>query len=230
MSIPTFQTKIELSDYILIEVIGGPETRYKIYKKDNYSEYPVDTSLAEILIPDYCGEPKVKLGAFLPQFDKILCELLAVTDREIVSRLFSETMKSLFPEEADNFELEIYEEYGGVYSTIDCSKEYFKRIFGHERGPNDEYCSRLQEYYKRHLGHERGESMAQMKKYNLFPPKRTMFQERDEIWENYINAYHANRKAAKRRRTSLREYIDGITDESKGDAGEDGREEENGGV
>lgn len=40
MSFPIFQTKIELSDYILVEVIGGPETRYKIYKKDNYSEYP----------------------------------------------------------------------------------------------------------------------------------------------------------------------------------------------
>jgi len=208
MSFPEFHTKIELSDYILVEVIGGPETKYKIYKKDNYNEYPVDTSLAEILIPDYCREPKVKLGAFLPQFDKILCELLAVADREIVSRLFSETMKAVFPEEADNFELEIYEEYGGVYSAIDYTQEYYKRLFGHERG----------------------ESMAQMKMYNLFPPKRTMFQERDEIWENYINAYHACRKAAKRRRTSLREYIDGITDESKGDAGEDGREEENGGV
>ena len=230
MSFPEFHTKIELSDYILVEAASMPKTRYKIYKKDNYSEHPVDTSMAEILIPYYCREPKVKLDAFLPQFDKILCELLAVADRENVSRLFSETMKALFPEETDNFELEIYEEYGGVYSTIDCSKEYFKRIFGHERGPNDEYCSRLQEYFKRHLGHERVESMAQMKKYNLFPPKRTMFQERDEIWENYINAYHACRKAAKRRRTSLREYIDGITDESKEDAGEDGREEENGGV
>lgn len=208
MSFSTIHTKIELSDYIFVEVIGGPETRYKIYKKDNYSEYPVDTSMAEILIPDYCREPKVKLGAFLPQFDKILCELLVVADRENVSRLFSETMKSLFPEEADNFELEIYEEYGGVYSTIDYTQEYYKRLFGHERG----------------------ESMAQMKRYNLFPPKRTMFQERDEIWENYINAYHACRKAAKRRRTSLREYIDGKTDESKEDAGEDGREEENGEV
>ena len=208
MSFRTIHTKIELSDYILVEVIGGPETRYKIYKKDNYSEYPVDTSMAEILIPYYCREPKVKLGAFLPQFDKILCELLVVADRENVSRLFSETMKAVFPEEADNFELEIYEEYGGVYSTIDYSKKYFKRIFGHEPG----------------------ESMAQVKMCNLFPPKRTMFQERDEIWENYINAYHANRKAAKRRRTSLREYIEGKTDESKGDAGEDGREEENGGV
>ena len=209
MSFPKIHTKIELSDYILVEVIGGPETRYKIYKKDNYSEHPVDTSMAEILIPYYCGEPKIKLGAFLPQFDKILCELLAVADRENVSRLFSETMKSLFPEEADNFELEIYEEYGGVYSTIDYSKEYFNRIFGYEH---------------------RGESMAQVKMCNLFPPKRTMFQERDEIWENYINAYHACRKAAKRRRTSLREYFDGKTDESKGDAGEDGREEENVGV
>ena len=208
MSFPIFQTKIELSDYILVEVIGGPETRYKIYKKDNYNEYPVDTSLAEILIPCYCREPKVKLGAFLPQFDKILCELLAVADRENVSRLFSETMKAVFPEEADNFELEIYEEYGGVYSTIDYTQEYYKRLFGHERV----------------------ESIARMKMYNLFPPKRTMFQERDEIWENYINAYHANRKAAKRRRTSLREYIDGKTDESKEDAGEDGREEKNGGV
>jgi hypothetical protein len=192
----------------LVEVISAPKTRYKIYKNDNYSEYPVDTSLAEILIPCYCREPKVKLGAFLPQFDKILCELLVVADRENVSRLFSETMKAVFPEEADNFELEIYEEYGGVYSAIDYTQEYYKLLFGHERVEN----------------------MAQMKMYNLFPPKRTMFQERDEIWENYINAYHANRKAAKRRRTSLREYIEGKTDESKGDAGEDGREEENGGV
>ena len=208
MSFPEIHTKIELSDYILVEVIGGPETRYKIYKKDNYSEHPVDTLLAEILIPYYCREPKVKLGAFLPQFDKILCELLAVADREIVSRLFSETMKAVFPEEADNFELEIYEEYGGVYSTIDYSKEYFKR----------------------HFGHEPGESMAQVKMCNLFPPKRTMFQERDEIWENYKKALDARREAGKRRRTSLREYLDGKNDESKGDAGEDGREEKNGRV
>lgn len=208
MSFPRFLTKFKLTDYIWVEAASAPGTGYKIYKKNDFCEYPNDTSLAEIWIPYFCGEAKVKLGAFLPQFDKILCELLAVADRENVSRLFSETMKVLFPEEADNFELEIYEEYGGVYSTIDYSKEYFKRIFGYERG----------------------ESMAQMKMYNLFPPKRTMFQERDEIWENYINAYHACRKAAKRRRTSLREYLDGKTDESKGDAGEDGREEENGGV
>lgn len=213
MSFPTIHTKIELSDYILVEVIGGPETRYKIYKKDNYSEYPVDTSMAEILIPYYCREPKVKLGAFLPQFDKILCELLVVADRENVSRLFSETMKALFPEEADNFELEIYEKLGGVYSAIDYTQEYHKRLFGHERG----------------------ESMAQVKMYNLLPPKRTMFQERDEIWENYKKALDARREAGRRRRAmglrrSLREYIDGKTDESKGDAGKDGREEENGGV
>lgn len=134
MSFPQFITKFELSDYIWVEAAGGPETRYKIYKKDNYSKYPVDTSLAEILIPYYCREPKVKLGAFLPQFDKILCELLVVADRENVSRLFSETMKALFPEEVDNFELGIYEKLGGVYSAIDYSKEYFKRHFGHERG------------------------------------------------------------------------------------------------
>ena len=150
MSFPQFITKFELSDYIWVEAAGGPETRYKIYKKDNYSKYPVDTSLAEILIPYYCREPKVKLGAFLPQFDKILCELLVVADREIVSRLFSETMKALFPEDTDNFELEIYEEYGGVYSKIDYSKEYFKKVFG---------C-------------EREKSLAKMLQ---FPPKRTMF-------------------------------------------------------
>ena len=178
MSFPQIQTKIELSDYILVEVVGGPETRYKIYKKDNYSKYPADTSLAEILIPYYCGEPKVKLGAFLPQFDKILCELLVVADRENVSRLFSETMKSLFPEEADNFELEIYESFGGVYSAIDYSQEYCKRIFGHERGA----------------------SSAEMAMNRIIPPKRTMFQERDEIWEKYINAYHARCEAGKRRR------------------------------
>lgn len=213
MSFPQIQTKIELSDYILVEVVGGPETRYKIYKKDNYSEHPVDTLLAEILIPYYCGEPKVKLGAFLPQFDKILCELLVVADRENVSRLFSETMKSLFPEEADNFELEIYESFGGVYSAIDYSQEYCKRIFGHERGA----------------------SSAEMAMNRIIPPKRTMFQERDEIWEKYINAYHARCEAGKRRRAmglrrSLQEYLDGKTDESKGDAGEDGRKEENKGV
>ena len=119
MSFPKFHTKFELSDYILVEVAGAPETAYKIYKKDNYSDHPVDTSLAEIRIPYFCGEPKVKLGVFLPQFDKILCELLVVADRENVSRLFSETMKAFFPEEADNFELEIVEKFGGVYSKID---------------------------------------------------------------------------------------------------------------
>ena len=175
MSFPKFHTKFELSDYILVEVAGAPETVYKIYKKDNYSDHPVDTSLAEIRIPRFCGEPKVKLGAFLLQFDKILCELLVVTDCEIVSRLFSESMKAVFPEEADNFELEIVEKFGGVYSKIDYSQEYCKQIFGHERGV----------------------SAAEMLS---FPPKRTMFQERDEIWEKYINAYHARREAGIKRR------------------------------
>ena len=64
----------------------------------------------------------------------------------------------------------------------------------------------------------------------IIPPKRTMFQERDEIWENLKKVLDARREAGKRRRTSLREYIEGKTDESKGDAGEDGREEENGRV
>ncbi len=213
MSFPEIHTNIELSDYILVEVIGGPETSYKIYKKDNYSEYPVDTSLAEICIPRFCMEPKVELGAFLPQFDKILCELLVVADRENVSRLFSETMKAVFPEEADNFELEIYERFGGVYSKIDYSQEYFKYLFGHERGV----------------------SAAEMAMNRIIPQKRTMFQERDEIWEKYINRRKARLEAAKKRsamglRRSLREYLNGKTDESKGDAGEDGREEERGGV
>lgn len=205
MSFPRFLTKFKLTDYIWVEAASTPGTEYKIYKKDNYSEHPVNTSLAEIWIPYFCGEAKVKLGAFLPQFDKILCELLVVTEREIVSRLFSETMKALFPQEADNFELEIYERFGGVYSKIDYSHENFRRVFG---------C-------------EREESLAQME---MFPPKRTMFQKRDEIWENYKKALDARREAGKRRRTSLREYFDGKTDESKGDAGEDGREEKNGRV
>lgn len=180
MSFPQYITKFELSDYIWVESAGGPETEYKIYKKDNYCEHPVDTSLAEILIPHFCMEPKVKLGAFLPQFDKILCELLVVAEREIVSRLFSETMKALFPQEADNFELEIYEKFGGVYSNIDCSQEYFKSIFGHERGV----------------------SAAEMAMNRIIPQKRTMFQERDEIWEKYINAYQARRKAGKKMQNS----------------------------
>lgn len=183
MSFPRFLTKFELSDYIWVESESAPGTEYKIYKKDNYCIHhadarPVDTALAEILIPRFCMEIKVKLGAFLPQFDKILCELLVVADRENVSRLFSETMKALFPEDTDNFELEIYEKFGGVYSKIDCSKEYFKKVFG---------C-------------EREESLAKMQQ---FPPKRTMFQERDEIWEKYINAYRARREAGKKGKGKL---------------------------
>ncbi|WP_191015663.1 hypothetical protein [Treponema zioleckii] len=183
MSFPQYITKFELSDYIWVEAAGGPETEYRIYKKDNYrihhaDAHPIDTSLAEILIPHFCMEPKVKLGAFLPQFDKILCELLVVADREIVSLLFSETMKALFPEEADNFEFEVYEKFGGVYSKIDCSKEYFKSIFGHERGV----------------------SAAEMAMNRIIPQKRTMFQERDEIWEKYKNALEARCEAGKRRR------------------------------
>lgn len=178
MSFPRFLTKFKLTDYIWVEAASTPGTEYKIYKKDNYcihhaDAHPVDTALAEILIPRFCMEPKVKMGAFLPQFDKILCELLAVTEQEIVSRLFSETMKALFPEEADNFEFEIYERFGGVYSKIDYSQEYFKQIFG---------C-------------EREESLAQME---MFPPKRTMFQKRDEIWEKYKNALVARREAGKK--------------------------------
>ena len=84
-------------------------------------------------------------------------------------------MKALFPEEAGNFELEVYERFGGVYSKIDYSQEYFKKVFG---------C-------------EREESLAQME---MFPPKRTMFQARDEIWEKYKNALDVRRKAGKRQR------------------------------
>ena len=47
-----------------------------------------------------------------------------------------------------------------------------------------------------------------------------------EIWENLKKALDARLEAGRRRRamglrTSLREYIDGETDESKGDAGEE---------
>ena len=78
-------------------------------------------------------------------------------------------------------------------------------------------------------------SAAEMAMNRIIPPKRTMFQERDEIWENYKKALDARLEAGRRRRAmglrrSLRENLDGKTDESKGDAGEDGHEEENGGV
>ncbi len=193
MSIPKFSQSFTLTDFILEKTFSYPGFYYKIHNKEKYLADPLhseESLLATITIPPICEEPRMKLGVFLEHFDTILCELLVIYDREVVGRLFGEVMEMLFPEEAENFELGFYEFRGGTYSKIDYSQNGYKKIFGKER---------------------EGKSFIELAKDSL-PPKRTMFQEHDEIWEEFWKkrqeAKELRRKRHPRRTVGLRSFIE----------------------
>ena len=150
-----------------------------------------ELKIAEISIPPFCVG-KAKLGVFLRDFSVLLNEMLVKWDKEVVARLFSESMQKLFPDDMADFELGFYEIRGYLYCTIQFSEEGHKKAFGH--GWN-------------------GTSLAQNLSYAFIPPKRTMFQETDPAIEEALEAKRLHR--LRRRTTSLREYIEAGEDEHK---------------
>lgn len=156
-----------------------------------YSFYPKqsDSKIAEISIPPFCVG-KAKLGVFLRDFSVLLNEMLVKWDKEVVARLFSESMQKLFPDDMADFELGFYEIRGYLYCTIQFSEEGHKKAFG---------CG------------WNGTSLAQKLSYAFIPPKRTMFQETDPAIEEALETIRRH----PRRTTSLREYIEAGEDEHK---------------
>ena len=149
-----------------------------------------ELKIAEISIPSFCVG-KAKLGVFLRDFSVLLNEMLVKWDKEVVARLFSESMQKLFPDDMADFELGFYEIRGYLYCTIQFSEEGHKKAFG---------CG------------WNGTSLAQKLSYAFIPPKRTMFQERDPAIEEAAKQLEAIRRHP-RRTTSLREYLEAGEDE-----------------
>ena len=150
-----------------------------------------ELKIAEISIPPFCVG-KAKLGVFLRDFSVLLNEMLVKWDKEVVARLFTEAMQTLFPDDMADFELGFYEIRGYLYCTIQFSEEGHKKAFG---------CG------------WNGTSLAQKLSYAFIPPKRTMFQETDPAIEEALEAKRLRR--LRRRTTSLREYIEAGEDEHK---------------
>lgn len=179
--------RFKLSDFVI-------ESEYRCININLlYSFYPKqsDSKIAEISIPPFCVG-KAKLGVFLRDFSVLLNEMLVKWDREVVARLFSESMQKLFPDDMADFELGFYEIRGYLYCTIQFSEEGHKKAFG---------CG------------WNGTSLARELSYAFIPPKRTMFQETDPAIEEALEAKRLRR--LRRRTTSLREYIEAGEDEHK---------------
>ena len=186
MSFPVLVEKFKLSDFVI-------ESEYRCINL-LYSFYPkqTDSKIAEISIPPFCVG-KAKLGVFLRDFSVLLNEMLVKWDKEVVARLFTEAMQTLFPDDVADFELGFYENCGYLYCTIQFSEEGHKKAFGH--GWN-------------------GTSLARELSFAFIPPKRTMFQKTDPAIEEATKQLEAIRRHP-RRTTSLREYIEAGEDEHK---------------
>ncbi len=93
---------------------------------------PDDYPFCTIAIPPFCTG-KAKLGVFLKEFSILLDEMLVKWDKDVVQRLYTETMQALFPDEVVNYELGFYEIRGFLYCTIQFSEEGHKKVFGKGR-------------------------------------------------------------------------------------------------
>ena len=183
----------ELSDFVIHEENADSGLNYQIWKKKVYNQIAhsnLPKMIAKIKIPRLCFEKKMRFAEFIPQFDKILCELLVICNKDTVAKFYSAAKNALFPEEEKNFEIEFYDFHGGIYSCIDYTPEYYKQL----------------------TGKEKEKSWAEKINDNI--PKRTLFQTRDEIWEKYSAEAIAKEKAKElrkrhpRRKQSLREFFE----------------------
>ena len=207
--------RFKLSDFVIESEYGGINLLYSFYPKQSEIErklsekagrtlsekeleslryrFDKEFKIAEISIPPFCVG-KAKLGVFLRDFSVLLNEMLVKWDREVVARLFSESMQTLFPDDMADFELGFYEIRGYLYCTIQFSKEGHKKAFG---------CG------------WNGTSLAQKLSCAFIPPKRTMFQETDPTIEVAFEAKRLLRLRHPRRTKGLREYIEAGEDEHK---------------
>ena len=191
-----------MTDFIIDEI---NQEEYLFYDNDADLDdiFNHEKPFATIEIPPFCKQRQTKLGIFLKEFSTLLNEMLVIYDKEKVARLFKEAMTAIFPEDLPDYELGFYEWNGGVYCTIQYSAEGHKKVYGRER-----YCP-----YAETLSHSYGLGS---------PPKRLMFQQRDEIWEEWNEKVRRLEEKARRRHqqwkqehpdepypSPLRDYVNG---------------------
>ena len=198
MSFPVLVERFKLSDFVIESEYTCINLLYSFYPKESEIERKVlryrfdkEFKIAEISIPPFCVG-KAKLGVFLRDFSVLLNEMLVKWDKEVVARLFSESMQKLFPDDMADFELGFYEIRGYLYCTIQFSEEGHKKAFGYDW---------------------KGTSLAKELSFAFIPPKRTMFQKTDPAIEEaeQLEAIRRHPSRAKR----IREYIEAGEDEHK---------------
>ena len=186
MSFPVLVERFKLSDFVIKSEYTCINLLYSFYPKQT------DSKIAEISIPPFC-KGQAKFGVFLKEFSILLNEMLVKWDKEVVARLFTEAMQTLFPDDVADFELGFYEIRGYLYCTIQFGEEGHKKAFG---------CG------------WKGTSLARALSFAFIPPKRTMFQETDPAIEEAAKQLEAIRRHP-RRTKGLREYLESGEDEHK---------------
>ena len=214
MSFPVLVERFKLSDFVIKSEYTCINLLYSFYPKQSEIErklsekagrtlsekeleslryrFDKEFKIAEISIPPFC-KGQAKLGVFLRDFSVLLNEMLVKWDREVVARLFTEAMQTLFPDDVADFELGFYEIRGYLYCTIQFGEEGHKKAFG---------CG------------WKGTSLARALSFAFIPPKRTMFQETDPAIEEAAKQLEAIRRHP-RRTKGLREYLESGEDEHK---------------
>ncbi|MCR5288905.1 MAG: hypothetical protein K6E51_02805 [Treponema sp.] len=199
MSFPIFEECYQLTDFYVKSRAVVIETDIQIYEgKYEDKNYLVlgeeGLPLCTISIPPFC-EGQAKLGVFLKEFSILLNEMLVKWDKDVVQRLYTETMQKLFPDEVANYELGFYELRGFLYCTIQFSEEGHKKVFGEGW---------------------RGTSTARELSFVFRPIERLKFQSTDPAMEKFYEEQEkvrALRRAHPRRKNTLADFLRG--DEKK---------------
>ena len=195
MSYPRYINTYKLTDFVIVELSYLFGIEYFFYENCSTEDFGklYDGGKAAFLnvnVPPFCCEEKTKLGIFLKEFSTFLCEMLVKWDKVVVERFFNEAMQKVFPNEVENYELGFYENLNKPYCTIQFTAKKYKEIFKSDR--KETYAEELSSL--------------------LLPPKRTLFQEKDEDWEKarirQIEAKALRRLRHPRRATALRDYIE----------------------
>lgn len=148
---------------------------------------PDDYPFCTITIPPFCTG-KAKLGVFLKEFSILLDEMLVKWDKNVVQRLYTETMQALFPDEVANYELGFYEIRGFLYCTIQFSEKGHRKVFG--KGRN-------------------GSTTADDASKVFKPPLRVKFQATDPAMEEFreiLESRSGRRPGHQRRKNTLVDF------------------------
>ena len=187
MSYPKEFSRYTLTDFIIEEEADFFGTGYYFYKNAG-GETENEEPFARISIPPFCEEQRLRLGIFLKEFSTLLDEMLVIYDKETVARLFNEALPALFPDDSLDFELGFCKRMEHLYCMIQYSAEGYWQRFGRERSkPYVEEYPCDDEF--------------------VLPPKRLMFQERDEVWETYNERLQRLIQKAKRRREQREQWM-----------------------